>query len=243
MKRSACVILKHRVGKLAQLSGRPHRLARNEQRRRDLEVSARSLRDRGRMPSSARERRAPAPVSTENRLPESFAARAKSRIPSVSPSSQCGFGVKSNRARLAPAAHLDVGALRRRRRERSRRADSAGCRAARATAKPSSVRRESARALRSLRRRCAKLGDLRSELARGGRFIARLADRGESRFFSAFARSTAREGGAVLLVVAQKLVDQRGIEPATNESAVARGRDRAESERCRAWRSAPLCSP
>ena len=45
---------------------------------------------------SARASRAPAPSSTENRAPDIRAARSKSRMPSAVPSSQCGFGVKSN---------------------------------------------------------------------------------------------------------------------------------------------------
>ena len=52
-------------------------------------------RDRGRSSPSARESRAPFPRNTAKRLPESFAARSKSRMPSASPISQCGFGVKA----------------------------------------------------------------------------------------------------------------------------------------------------
>ena len=50
---------------------------------------------------SARSSRAPAPISTEKRAPDIFAARSKSRIPSAAPMSQCGFGSKSN-ARGSP---------------------------------------------------------------------------------------------------------------------------------------------
>ena len=57
---------------------------------------------------SARASRAPAPLSTENRAPAMRAARSKSRMPSAAPRSQCGFGTKSNRPRLAAAPHFDV---------------------------------------------------------------------------------------------------------------------------------------
>ncbi len=36
----------------------------------------------------------PAPRRTAKRAPASFEARSKSRMPSASPSSQCGFGLK-----------------------------------------------------------------------------------------------------------------------------------------------------
>ena len=55
---------------------------------------------------SARASRAPAPISTENRAPDMRAARSKSRMPSAVPSSQCGFGSKSNTRRLAATAHF-----------------------------------------------------------------------------------------------------------------------------------------
>ncbi len=44
---------------------------------------------------SARASRAPAPISTENLVPDIFVARSKSRIPSAGPRSQCAFGSKS----------------------------------------------------------------------------------------------------------------------------------------------------
>ena len=62
--------------------GRPHRCARDQQRRRDLEVAASGARDRGRTPRARAISRAPSPVRMAKRLPESFAARAKSRMPS-----------------------------------------------------------------------------------------------------------------------------------------------------------------
>ena len=65
----------------------------------------------------------------------------------------------------------------------------------------------------------------------------------ESRFFSALRRFDGGQRRAVLLVEAQNLVDERRIEPAASEPSVERGRDRAEPERYRAWRTAPLCSP
>ena len=50
---------------------------------------------------SARSSRAPAPMYTANRAPLSLAARSRSRMPSASPISQCGFGSKSN-VRFSP---------------------------------------------------------------------------------------------------------------------------------------------
>ncbi len=176
MKRSASRVRKHRVGKLAQLSGRPHRLAGDQQRRRDFDVAARGGAIEKERRERARQARARVRVSTAKRLPESFAARAKSRMPSRSPSSQCGFGAKSKSARLAPARARRRFALRRRRRERNRRASSADCRAARATANRSSVG-ESARARSSdCRDASARAPSIcGSQLARGGRFVWRLA--------------------------------------------------------------------
>ena len=56
----------------------------------------------------ARSSRAPAPISTEKRAPDIFAARSKSRMPSAAPMSQCGLRLEVERARLAVTADFDV---------------------------------------------------------------------------------------------------------------------------------------
>ena len=79
---------------------------------------------------SARASRAPAPISTENLVPDIFVARSKSRIPSAGPRSQCAFGSKSKvrgspcrrtstlSAALAPTRHAGVRDVRQRHHQR-----------------------------------------------------------------------------------------------------------------------------
>ena len=69
--------------------------------------------------ASARSSRAPRPQRTVKRDLASRAPRSKSRIPRISPSSQCGPGREVEVARRAPPADLDV--LLRRRADRDRR--------------------------------------------------------------------------------------------------------------------------
>ncbi len=57
---------------------------------------------------SARERRAPAPLSTEKRAPDIRVARSKSMMPSAGPRSQCACGLEVERPRIAVPAHLHV---------------------------------------------------------------------------------------------------------------------------------------
>ena len=191
MKRSASAIGKHRVGELAQLARRPHRLARDEQRRCNLEVAALGGTIEEECGERARER-APAPRKKAKRLPESFAARAKSRMPSRSPSSQCGSGAKSKRRAVRPNDRT------------STFADLVGAIGNRVVEKVGHVleqraqwgiARSTARARALFLRivdRSRELRDLGAQLARGGRPCPLPSPiSAESRFFSAFARSTA----------------------------------------------------
>ena len=114
-------ILEHRVGKLAQLAGRPHRIARHQIRRHDLPRNRSAARSRKNC-AIARESRAPGPLRIEKRLPESFAARSKSKMSSASPSSQCGFGREIEFRAACPTDGRRRCRPRPRRREPNRRA-------------------------------------------------------------------------------------------------------------------------
>ena len=218
---------KHRVGEFAQLAGRPHRLARYQQRRRDLKVTAieRAIEEEGR--ERAREARTGTGEHHESAA-RKFCGAREIEDAQILAEFPMRFGDEVEVARLAPSAQLDVGrfvgAVGNRIVEKvwhdiEQRAQAASSRRkARERALPPRARRFAATASSS----CG-----RSSRAAAALSLASADRRREAVLFGlcAFDR---RKRRAVLLVVAQKLVDRRRIEAAAEERFVERGRDRAE---------------